>query len=155
MENNFKKRLRTIETEKSLRVASHDEISNIWYSTKLQMIHLLDKQKTAEDINVQIYLDDNITQQQREIADIAMSLLPIREFKTSIILPEDYDHMIEWSQVSEPNHIDFEALFNKFGQASFINYQEIIYEHGSKEAYVWGGRNGFSVDGWMEREMGC
>jgi hypothetical protein len=59
------------------------------------MVNLLDKQKTEEDITVQIYLDDDMSQQQREIADIAMSLLPIREFKTSIILPEDYNYMLD------------------------------------------------------------
>lgn len=137
MNNNFKQILRKIETEKSLRVASHNQISNIWYSTRLQMIHLLNKQKTEEDINVQIYLDDEITQEQREIADIAMSLLPIREFKTSIILPEDYDYMLEWSQISEPENIDFEELFKKFGEESFINYQDAIDQLGNEDAYKY------------------
>jgi hypothetical protein len=66
-----------------------------------------------------------------------MSLLPIREFKTSIILPEDYNYMLDWSQVSEPENIDFETLFEKFDQESFINYKDAIDQLGNQEAYKY------------------
>lgn len=137
MNNKFRNTLRTIEAEKSLRVSSHEKISNIWYSTKLQMIKLLDNQENGNDIKLQIFLDNNIIQQQREVADIAMWLIPIKEFKTSIILPEDYNHMIEWSHVSEPNTIDFEALFQRFWQEKFINYQDAINQLWPVEAFKY------------------
>jgi hypothetical protein len=133
----MKNRLREIEEHKSLRVSTHDNINSIWYSTRQQMIKLLNQQNNWEDIKLQIFLDNNVMQQQREVADIAMWLLPITEFKTSIILPEDYDYLLEWSSVSKPSNIDFENLFKKFGQESFINYKDSIEQLGAEEAYKY------------------
>jgi hypothetical protein len=135
MKNNFKNTLRTIEELKTSRVTSDDKINSIWYSTREQMIHLLNKQKNWEEINVQIFLDDNLIKEQKWIAYIAMWLLPIKEFKRSIILPEDYDYMMKWSNVSQPDKIDFESLFQWFDQESFINYQDAIDQLGAEEAY--------------------
>lgn len=137
MNTTIKSTIKNIEQQKLLSMKGNSDISNIWFSTRQQLVRTLSATDNWEIKPVNIFLDSPLELQQLEVAVTAMWLLNTQSLNTNIILPNQYNQVILWSEKSVLTEKDFEELFLNYSQEPYINYQDAITQLWSEEAYKY------------------
>ena len=137
MNTTIKSTIKNLEQQKLLSMKGNSDISNIWFSTRQQLIRTLSATDNWDIKPVNIFLDSPLELQQFEVAVTAMWLLNTQALKTNIILPNQYDQDITWSEKSVLTEKDFEDLFLNYSQESYINYNDAIDQLWTEEAYKY------------------
>lgn len=137
MNTTIKSTIKNIEQQKLLSMKGNSDISNIWFSTRQQLVRTLSATDNWEIKPVNIFLDSPLELQQLEVAVTAMWLLNTQALKTNIILPNQYNQDIIWSEKSVLTEKDFEDLFLNYSQESYINYNDAIAKLWTEEAYKY------------------
>ena len=134
--NNIGTQILELQSQRDQLVSFHDSISNIWFSTKQQLINVLSSDNLSETSAI-IFLDNALEVQQKSIAYTAMSLLPSGPSDIQVISPNEYSEMIDWLQKSEIEKKDFIELFQRFWYQPYINFEDAIDQIWPEEAYKY------------------
>lgn len=137
MNNTIKSTIKNLQEQKLWAMKENPDISNIWFSTRKQLIQVLSGTDNWKIYPVNIFLDSPLELQQLEVAVTALGLLNTQALKTNIILPDQYNQMITWSEKSVLAEQDFEELFLSYSPECYINYKDAIAQLGIEEAYKY------------------